>query len=143
MATESANPELESFRRKWLDEVSGRAKTGSRSVEAVGAAESPSSSTPTKGKTFSTNPEPVQIPPKPPPLAPDPAKGQVSDPTGDDLKLPPTCERTDRRNVEVTQTPPREPRSALEHYETGVEKETQGRLGDSLKHYRQAYKVRT
>lgn len=34
-----------------------------------------------------------------------------------------------------------EPTSALEHYERAVEKETQGSLGDSLKHYRKAFKV--
>lgn len=35
-----------------------------------------------------------------------------------------------------------EPESALEHYERAVEKEGQGSLGDSLKHYRRAFKVR-
>lgn len=37
----------------------------------------------------------------------------------------------------------REPSSALEHYEKAVEKETQGQLGESLKHYRKAFKVRS
>ena len=36
----------------------------------------------------------------------------------------------------------KEPRSALEHYERAVEKEDQGNLGDSLSHYRKAYRVR-
>ena len=35
----------------------------------------------------------------------------------------------------------REPTSALEHYERGVEKESQGNLGDSLSHYRKAYRL--
>ena len=35
----------------------------------------------------------------------------------------------------------KEPRSALEHYERAVEKESQGNLGDSLSHYRQAYRL--
>ena len=35
-----------------------------------------------------------------------------------------------------------EPSTALEHYEHAVEKETQGHLGDSIKHYRKAFKVR-
>lgn len=35
----------------------------------------------------------------------------------------------------------KEPSSALEHYEKAVEKETHGQLGDSLKHYRTAFKV--
>ena len=34
-----------------------------------------------------------------------------------------------------------EPRSALDHYELAVEREAQGSLGDSLNHYRKAYKV--
>ncbi|KAL1303178.1 hypothetical protein AAFC00_006604 [Neodothiora populina] len=34
-----------------------------------------------------------------------------------------------------------EPQSALEHYERAVEKETQGSLGDSLNHYRKAFKL--
>lgn len=36
----------------------------------------------------------------------------------------------------------REPISALEHYERAVERETEGSLGDSLSHYRTAYRVR-
>lgn len=36
----------------------------------------------------------------------------------------------------------KEPQSALEHYERAVEKETQGQLGDSMKHYRKAFRVR-
>ncbi|KAF2766331.1 hypothetical protein EJ03DRAFT_278361 [Teratosphaeria nubilosa] len=34
-----------------------------------------------------------------------------------------------------------EPSSALEHYERAVEKETQGQLGDSVRHYRRAFKL--
>ena len=37
----------------------------------------------------------------------------------------------------------REPRSALDYYELAVEKESEGSLGDSLNHYRKAYRVRT
>jgi F-box protein 9 len=39
--------------------------------------------------------------------------------------------------------PQKEPRSALEHFETAVEKEAEGNLGDSLSHYRKAYRVST
>lgn len=35
----------------------------------------------------------------------------------------------------------KEPSSALEHYERAVEKETQGNLGESVRHYRKAFKV--
>lgn len=37
--------------------------------------------------------------------------------------------------------PYKEPSTALEHYERAVEKETQGNLGDSMRHYRRAFKV--
>lgn len=36
---------------------------------------------------------------------------------------------------------PQEPQSALEHYERAAERESEGNLGDSLAHYRKAYKV--
>ena len=36
----------------------------------------------------------------------------------------------------------KEPSSALEHFETAVQKEAEGSLGDSLQHYRKAYRVR-
>jgi F-box protein 9 len=42
----------------------------------------------------------------------------------------------------IERDPYKEPTSALEHYERAVEKETQGQLGDSIKHYRKAFKVR-
>ncbi|KAK5056574.1 hypothetical protein LTR84_012106 [Exophiala bonariae] len=35
----------------------------------------------------------------------------------------------------------KEPKSALEHFERAVEKESQGSLGDSLSHYRKAYRL--
>ncbi len=36
---------------------------------------------------------------------------------------------------------PKEPQSALEHYEKAIEREDQGNLGDSLNLYRKAYRV--
>jgi F-box protein 9 len=41
----------------------------------------------------------------------------------------------------LSQIPRREPRSALEHFERAVEKEAEGNLGDSLHHYRKAYRL--
>ena len=42
---------------------------------------------------------------------------------------------------ERSTAPSTEPRSALEHYEKAVERESQGSLGDSLALYRKAFKV--
>ncbi|KAI7362093.1 hypothetical protein KC354_g7564 [Hortaea werneckii] len=50
------------------------------------------------------------------------------------LKLGTEGQDRDRRHAQ-------EPTSALEHYERAVEKETQGHLGDSIQHYRRAFKL--
>lgn len=50
------------------------------------------------------------------------------------LKLGAEGQNTDRN-------PYKEPSSAIEHYERAVEKETQGQLGESVRHYRKAFKV--
>ena len=47
-------------------------------------------------------------------------------------------EAGERIHPSITQ----EPRSALDHYELAVERESEGSLGDSLNHYRKAYRVR-
>ena len=41
----------------------------------------------------------------------------------------------------MERNPYKEPSSAIEHYERAVEKETQGQLGESVRHYRKAFKV--
>ena len=53
----------------------------------------------------------------------------------DDRRLGEAGERTHPSNK-------REPHSALDHYELAVERESEGILGDSLNHYRKAYRVR-
>jgi F-box protein 9 len=50
------------------------------------------------------------------------------------LKLGAEGQSTERNPYE-------EPSSAIEHYERAVEKETQGQLGESVRHYRKAFKV--
>lgn len=47
----------------------------------------------------------------------------------------------DADDDDFTPTPSNEPKSALEHYERAAEKERQGNLGDSLSHYRKAYRL--
>lgn len=123
------NAELESFRRQWREEVSRRTKQG---------------------------PEPSQ-----------PNPSTLSTPAP---RFPPTHhEALDRKEEEDTVIPydqgeivqkvgqlhlgqadddtfeasssQKEPSSALEHFERAVEREAEGSLGDSLQHYRKAYRV--
>ncbi|KAJ5142589.1 uncharacterized protein N7515_001376 [Penicillium bovifimosum] len=123
------NAELESFRQQWREEVTRRSKPR-----------------PAPHATpISTAPPPVRLPPtrheashrkeieeEGPPLAsfdPDELAQQVGD-----LSVKPDEDDFSRREVS-------EPTSALEHFERAVEKEAEGNLGDSLSHYRKAYRV--
>ncbi|KAJ5497744.1 hypothetical protein N7453_006795 [Penicillium expansum] len=125
------NDELESFRKQWREEVTRRSRP---------KAAPPAPATPT-----STAPPPARLPPtrheashrkeieeEGPPLAsfdPDELAQQVGELS---VKSP----EDDFSRREVT-----EPTSALEHFERAVEKEAEGNLGDSLSHYRKAYRL--
>jgi hypothetical protein len=129
---EDSNPELESFRQKWREEVSARSR-------------------PEGKKSSSSNAGPSK-PSRRPPAAPRLALGRAVKPPEDEeyhvkpqsfqgLDTPsetPTVEHGESSNPK---TGSREPRSALEHYEKAVEREAQGSLGDSLTHYRKAFKA--
>ncbi|CAG7950122.1 unnamed protein product [Penicillium nalgiovense] len=125
------NDELESFRQQWREEVTRRSKP---------KATAPGPATPT-----ATAPPPARLPPtrheashrkaieeEGPPLAsfdPDELAQQVGQ-----LSVEPPEDDFSRREVA-------EPTSALEHFERAVEKEAEGNLGDSLSHYRKAYRL--
>lgn len=126
---EESNPELESFRQQWKAEVSAKAKSeGSR--HPASASES------------------LRVgrrPPAAPRIAADKAP-IIADNEEDHVDpylsggLEPT--RAGVEHGESSKAGNAEPQSALEHYEKGAEKESQGSLGDSLAHYRKAFKVR-
>ena len=127
---EESNPELESFRQKWREEVSQKSK-------------GESSKAPNAGSSRST---------RRPQAAPRLATDKVVKPSaGEDDHLEPQASHgLDGTSggpghafgeSSNSRTANREPRSALEHYEKAVERETQGRLGDSLDLYRKAFKV--
>lgn len=125
------NDELESFRQQWREEVTRRSRP---------KAAPPAPATPTP-----TAPPPARLPPtrheashrkeieeEGPPLAsfdPDELAQRVGE-----LSVEPPEDDFSRREVA-------EPTSALEHFERAVEKEAEGNLGDSLSHYRKAYRV--
>ena len=127
---EESNPELESFRQKWKEEVSAKSKVDSKHASNAGPSRS------------SRRPQAA------PRLATDKAVKLGGD-VDEDLESR-TSHGLDGASRDPSdgyeegsssKTGSREPRSALEHYEKAVERESQGSLGDSLSLYRKAFKV--
>jgi F-box protein 9 len=131
MSENQTEAELESFRQKWREEVSAKAK-GKAPAPAVPAKTSHASSS--KSHFSKTNA----------PEGPSHARQQsVEEVDGLASVYPHLGEKQHGRRLDETSPPPvsREPNSALEHYEKAVEKEDQGSLGDSVSLYRKAFKV--
>lgn len=132
------NAELESFRREWREEVARRSKP--RATPQARSAPSAASA---------AAPPPTRLPPThhaaadrkdleeegPPPASFDPE--ELAQQVGQLVVAPEGEEEEDG----FTRRAVKEPRSALEHFERAVEKEAAGNLGDSLQHYRKAYRV--
>ncbi|KAF2500325.1 hypothetical protein BU16DRAFT_523130 [Lophium mytilinum] len=129
--------ELESFRRQWREEVSARAqasKTTSR--PALGSTQLSSSRSAAR---------------KGPVTEPHTAKSQDVSGEVDDEWEPrtyhglgdrePGSRLADSPSSSTASTAHSAPRSALEHYEQAVEKESQGSLGDSVDLYRKAFRL--
>ena len=134
----STEAELESFRRKWREEVSARTK-GKQPAPAV------------PGKTTQASSSKSQVQPSKS-SAPDLSVNAWSTSEEVDERQPfvhPNLgEKQHGRRLDETSaqaaaaSSSKEPKSALEHYEKAVEREDQGVLGDSLTLYRKAFKVR-
>lgn len=130
MDPQEANPELESFREKWRAEVRARNTASSASQQQA----SPSTSHATSSKPSAS------IPPRPAHFSA--AKPKVLETDDDyvqsrvfgDIETQPTAKQNERQVAD--------PVTALDHYEHAVEKEGQGSLGDSLRLYRKAFRVR-
>lgn len=134
------NAELESFRREWREEVARRSKPRA----APQAARAPSAA-PANGPAAVP-----RLPPThhhaaadrkdleeegPPPASFDPE--ELAQQVGQLSVAPEEAAEEDG----FTRRAVKEPNSALEHFERAVEKEAAGKLGDSLQHYRKAYRV--
>jgi F-box protein 9 len=129
---EESNPELESFRQKWKKEVSAKSKAEGKSASNAGPSRSsrrpqaaPRLATERAVKLGGEEDEYLESRAS---HGQDGASENPSDEYGESSK---------------GKTRSREPRSALEHYEKAVERESQGSLGDSLSLYRKAFKVRS
>lgn len=136
--------ELERFRKQWQEEVSRRAHTSAARPTARNSSLTPNvkPSVDVKRKPIA----PSSLAPKAPPrrieghdaVQEDALQAYHDLPDKEaDLRL----DAADHGLVRGALSADVEPRSALEHYERAVEKETTGSLGDSLLHYRKAFKV--
>lgn len=140
MNPEESNPELESFREQWKAEVQAKhAVPGpSRQQQKQQRAAGPSTTAPharTATEPRSKPPQPAQKPP-----AQEPDDDYVLSRSFDELAA--AVPTSPLETAQSTAPENREPVSALDHYERAVEKEAAGSLGDSLRLYRKAFRVR-
>ena len=123
--------ELEAFRQRWREEVEARnkktatpsTKKAYEKIQRQRGAPPPAHATgtvPSSSRTYNEEIEP---------------KAYHDLPNKEDQLVLGTEGQDHDRDVY------KEPSSALEHYEKAVEKETQGNLGESMRHYRKAFKV--
>ncbi|KAG9249266.1 hypothetical protein BJ878DRAFT_410896 [Calycina marina] len=125
---EDSNAELESFRQKWREEVQARARS-------CGNTELPQSTAPSSSRR--------------PPAAPRIPSGKVQDVQEENgyfvpmtFTEPGTASHAEGSSeADNTKLESKEPKTALEHYEKAVERESLGSLGDSLSLYRKAFKL--
>lgn len=137
----STEAELESFRQRWREEVSARAK-GKAPAAPVAPARTagPSASKP-------------HAPPRgtaPNAASHSHARQRSVEETDEatpylhqDLGEKQHGRRLDETSAQTAAiaSASKEPKTALDHYEKAVERETQGNLGDSVRLYRKAFKV--
>lgn len=132
------NPELNAFRRQWREEVTRRNQSAAAPTRQVQPA--PSQNIPPSASSHLDHLPPI--------------KHEAADRKDDDVEEEDLgrdygefVQRTEALTLRSAdddgfqRVAQKEPRSALEHFEKAVEKEAEGSLGDSLAHYRKAYRV--
>lgn len=129
------NPDLENFRKQWQEEVTARLKGNGRALSRTkppGLSEKEENSTATVALPHSVVPKDE----------PEPIDG-ISAQAYHDLDDNEIGKRlaSGRSEAQSNSHISHEPETALEHYEKAIEREDQGNLGDSLKLYRQAFRV--
>ncbi|KAF2033327.1 hypothetical protein EK21DRAFT_58901 [Setomelanomma holmii] len=134
----STEAELESFRQKWREEVTARTKhqaagpsVPAKTSPSTSKPHVPKSSAPSAGPSIHTRQRSVE------------QQDEVTPHEYPDLGDKKHSRRLDKTSAETAAAlaANQEPSSALEHYEKAVEKESEGRLGDSLALYRKAFKL--
>ena len=134
---EESNPELESFRQQWREEVTARSRGAPGQQQNRPARPAPVKSV-SQSKLSGLPATTKELRIKEQKKVEDELANLYHDLDDKDVarRLGETGEGVHPSNdVNI------EPRSALEHFEKAVEKEAQGNLGDSLNLYRRAYRV--
>lgn len=129
--------ELERFRQQWHEEVSAR----SRSVASSSKPARPAGS-PYRRISGTTQPDRTAAPTFHKPYRETEEADEFGQHAYHDLENQDELRKLGKAREGMHPSTRQEPSSALEHYERAVEKETEGNLGDSLSHYRKAYRVR-
>lgn len=135
--SEETNPELEIFRKQWQEEVNARSKDCPPSSGGQGPKDV--SRPPGPPKRGSLRPE------REPPAAYSnelPSGALLDGHSYHDLEDQDELRKLGEEGEGMHPSNRTESHSALEHYEKAVERESQGKLGDSLALYRKAYRVR-
>ena len=133
---------LEQFRKQWKEEVNARAR------KPQGRPSQPQSERPKRTSDArlerATNKPPTRHPIAD--IKDESDHYSDAEQTGESsAKLIQRVESLSIQNIDDDEFTPRpsvqEPQSALEHFEHAMERERQGNLGDSLSHYRKAYRL--
>jgi F-box protein 9 len=137
---ENSDTALEQFRRQWREEVNAKAnssrKRQARDHDAVRAGPSlPSEASKTLIPSSKHHPSGGA------PETGHADSSQEGPGITDQLNRPALTKGTVDDDEFSSKSIAKEPKSALEHFERAVEKEDQGNLGDSLSHYRKAYRL--
>ena len=133
MAGDTAE-ELEKFRQQWQEEVMARSKGASLRKPARPQRPTPKSS-------GNAGPERTAAPPFHKPFRDTEEQDDVGEYGYHDLEDKDEARKLGETGERINPSNRQEPSSALEHYERAVERESEGSLGDSLNHYRKAYRL--
>ncbi|KAL8736671.1 MAG: hypothetical protein Q9166_000037 [cf. Caloplaca sp. 2 TL-2023] len=132
---EERNSDLETFRKQWQEEVTGRSHA--KEPTSSGSKAHGSHQRSDKSKRKATLP-PGEVPKEEAELVDD-----ISAQAYHDLEDKDQMRKlgVDGSDGHLSAQILKEPQSALEHYEKAIEREDQGNLGDSLNLYRKAYRL--
>jgi F-box protein 9 len=134
---------LEQFRQQWKEEVSARSKQPDKKPQESRSAERARRPSDVRVE------RPIHKPPTRHPAADIKDDSDHYDDAGQkDASSSSMIQRIEGLSIRhvddddfSAKASSKEPKSALEHFERAVEKESQGNLGDSLSHYRKAYRL--
>lgn len=132
---ENTTEELEKFRQEWQKEVTARSKDVTSSSKSSRPVQT------THRSSGTTQPERTAAPKFHKPYRDTEETGDEGVYEYHDLEDTDEARKLGEGGEGVHPNNRREPRSALEHYERAVERESDGSLGDSLNLYRKAFRV--